>query len=260
MKIVNRNLFLVILGLSLLAPSGCHAPRDAELELRLEAAKGLRDEVPASKGGGARRVASYSAKDRRAIMATIPGNRPAKAQLEATIQTAQGAIVCLLDSERAPQTVANFVALATGWKPWKSKASKVASSSPFYDELTFHRVIPNLMIQSGRVEGAPGWVIKREISPPELWKKPGVLAMVQSAKLTHGSKFFITLRDGSQKKDKDGVTWPERYARFGQCDLNGVVRTISRGKTHPEGKSKKRSTRPVVPVTINTVRFAWKAG
>src|SRR6185369_12149504 len=77
--------------------------------------------------------------------------------LTATIETSMGAFHCQLFDDKAPATVANFVGLATGKKPWRNPQTRsVETGKPFYDGLTFHRVIPTFMIQGGDPLGTGG--------------------------------------------------------------------------------------------------------
>ena len=99
----------------------------------------------------------------------------------ATITTNQGAIVIELLPKEAPKTVNNFVTL---------------SRDGFYDEVIFHRVIPNFMIQggdpTGTGTGGPGYTFEDEIEPTLKFGEAGVLAMANSGPNTNGSQFFIT--------------------------------------------------------------------
>ncbi|MGE5601776.1 MAG: peptidylprolyl isomerase [Nitrososphaerales archaeon] len=99
----------------------------------------------------------------------------------ATIETNRGIIVANLFAAQAPRTVNNFVSLAR---------------DGFYDGVTFHRVIPDFMIQggdpSGTGRGGPGYTFKDEFDPKLKHDKPGVLSMANAGPNTNGSQFFIT--------------------------------------------------------------------
>ncbi|MDX2090705.1 MAG: peptidylprolyl isomerase [Kofleriaceae bacterium] len=121
---------------------------------------------------------------------------PGKGDLIATITTPQGEIRCQLFADKAPMTVANFVGLATGQKPWLDpKTSKLQKAKPYYNGTIFHRVIPGFMIQGGDPTGTgmggPGYTFADETSSG-LTMEPGVLAMANSGPSTNGSQFFIT--------------------------------------------------------------------
>jgi peptidyl-prolyl cis-trans isomerase B (cyclophilin B) len=105
---------------------------------------------------------------------------PAK-QYTATIETNHGVIVVNLYASQTPRTVNNFVCLA---------------EDGYYDGVTFHRVIPDFMIQggdpTGTGRGGPGYTFKDEFDPKLKHDKPGVLSMANAGPGTNGSQFFIT--------------------------------------------------------------------
>ena len=98
----------------------------------------------------------------------------------AIISTEKGDMKAELYEKETPGTVANFVKLA---------------ESRFYDSLTFHRVIPDFVIQGGcpigNGAGGPGYTIKCETSAPRQYHDRGVLSMAHRGKDTGGSQFFI---------------------------------------------------------------------
>jgi peptidyl-prolyl cis-trans isomerase A (cyclophilin A) len=139
-----------------------------------------------------------------------------------------GTMVAQLFEDEAPNTVANFVHLA---------------SKGFYDGLVFHRVIADFMIQGGCPKGTgtggPGWTIADEFSPALKHDGEGVLSMANAGPNTGGSQFFITLAETSWL---DG-----RHAVFGKL-LGGedVLRAIGSVKTNAQD-------RPLQPVTIDSI-------
>jgi len=101
--------------------------------------------------------------------------------IKATLVTSKGDIHLLLNAKEAPITVANFVNLA---------------QRGFYNNLNFHRVISDFMIQGGCPEGTgsggPGYKFNQEISPKLRHDGAGVLAMANAGPNTNGSQFYIT--------------------------------------------------------------------
>ena len=120
--------------------------------------------------------------------------------MNVTLHTNHGDINVTLFPDHAPKTVKNFVGLATGELEYKDDAGRT-SPTPFYDGLTFHRVIPGFMIQGGcplgRGMGGPGFTFDDEISPDKDFGKPYLLALANAGKRmgkgTNGSQFFITV-------------------------------------------------------------------
>ena len=103
------------------------------------------------------------------------------ASYTATFKTARGDIVVELFAKQAPNTVNNFVFLAR---------------DGFYDNITFHRVIPDFMAQGGDPEGTgrggPGYQFADEFDQSLRHDKPGILSMANAGPNTNGSQFFIT--------------------------------------------------------------------
>jgi cyclophilin family peptidyl-prolyl cis-trans isomerase len=99
----------------------------------------------------------------------------------ATLQTEKGDIVLQLFAAEAPLTVNNFVFLAR---------------QGYYDGVTFHRVIPDFMVQggdpTGTGAGGPGYAFSDEVDSGLAFDRPGLLAMANAGPGTNGSQFFIT--------------------------------------------------------------------
>jgi peptidyl-prolyl cis-trans isomerase B (cyclophilin B) len=111
----------------------------------------------------------------------------------AEIHTARGVMKVKFYEEDAPNTVANFITL---------------SQKGYYDGLTFHRVIPDFVIQGGCPNGdgggGPGYTIKCELSGKNQYHDKGVLSMAHAGRDTGGSQFFICHnRENTQHLDRN---------------------------------------------------------
>jgi peptidyl-prolyl cis-trans isomerase A (cyclophilin A) len=138
----------------------------------------------------------------------LPAKKPAIAQMAnttindgifASILTNKGTIVIQLEYQKTPVTVANFISLAEGKNPFVT--NEKVKGKPFYDGLTFHRVINNFMIQGGdftRGDGRGGESIYGKSFPDENFTHkhsgPGLLAMANcGAPDSSNSQFFISV-------------------------------------------------------------------
>jgi peptidyl-prolyl cis-trans isomerase A (cyclophilin A) len=116
----------------------------------------------------------------------------------ATFVTSRGSFKVRLLPEHAPNTVANFVELATGRREWRDPRDGTRKTDPLYDGTVFHRVIPDFMIQGGDPEGTgrggPGYRFEDECPPGGPgFDRPGLLAMANAGPNTNGSQFFVTV-------------------------------------------------------------------
>jgi cyclophilin family peptidyl-prolyl cis-trans isomerase len=124
----------------------------------------------------------------------------------AVMDTSKGKIVFRLHYDKVPITVANFVSLAQGSHPLLGLGKK---GIPFYDNLTFHKLIPGVMVQGGDPigtgNGGPGFRIGREFRPDLRHDCPGTLSMLNEGAFAHGSQFFITLQKTPRFDDKHSI-------------------------------------------------------
>ena len=149
----------------------------------------------------------------------------------AEMETSKGKILLQLEYEKTPLTVANFVGLAEGTKHYDKTpggTSPKAQDKPFYDGLTFHRVIPDFMIQGGDPQGVgsggPGYRFRDEIDPSLKHDKAGILSMANAGPETNGSQFFITHKETPWLNGKHTV--------FGHVvEGQDVVNKIAKGDT-----------------------------
>ena len=163
----------------------------------------------------------------------------------AIFETSLGEITCELFSQHAPETVKNFVGLATGTKEFTDPKTRQPSRRPFYDGLIFHRVIPEFMIQGGCPLGTgtagPGYQFKDEFAKGVVFDKPGKLAMANAGPGTNGSQFFITLVPTSWLNNHHTI--------FGQVVKGQDV--VDKIVNTPRGAG----DRPKTPVMMNTVKI-----
>jgi cyclophilin family peptidyl-prolyl cis-trans isomerase len=149
----------------------------------------------------------------------------------ATLRTTLGDIRIELYRDRAPKTVENFVTLA---------------KKGFYSGVTFHRVIPGFMVQTGDPKGdgtgGPGYNIRDEFEPTLRHDGPGVVSMANAGPNTGGSQFFITLA---------ATTWLDnKHAVFGRVrGGQDVVEKIA-------AVARDANDRPKSPVRIVEVQLA----
>ncbi len=142
----------------------------------------------------------------------------------AKFNTTKGEILVKLTYDKTPGTVGNFVSLTEG----KLKNSAKAEGKPYYNGLTFHRVIPDFMIQGGcplgTGTGDPGYKFDDEFHPELKHDSPGVLSMANAGPGTNGSQFFIT---------HTATPWLDnKHTVFGHVALGQeVVDAIEQGDT-----------------------------
>jgi len=158
----------------------------------------------------------------------------------AIFETSLGNIVCRLFDKEAPKTVENFIGLAEGRKEFRDPISGKKEKRAYYDGLTFHRVIPQFMIQGGCPQGdgrgGPGYNFADEFHPSLRHNKPGKLSMANAGPNTNGSQFFITVAPTPHLDN--------RHSIFGEV-VEGQDIAVKISET-----SRDAMDRPRVPVTM----------
>jgi peptidyl-prolyl cis-trans isomerase A (cyclophilin A) len=166
--------------------------------------------------------------------------------LVAEIQTDLGTLECELWDEVAPITVANFVGLARGLRPFRDGENWV--QRPAYDGGSFHRVIDGFMIQggdpTGTGRGEAGYVIPNEIDDSIAADRAGLLYMAHRGKDTGSIQFFIL--------DAPAPHIAGGYTAFGSCSPEHVIHAIARAP--------KQGERPDPPVRIRSIRVRLSPG
>jgi peptidylprolyl isomerase len=154
----------------------------------------------------------------------------------AEFNTNKGTILCQLEFEKTPVTVANFVSLAEGNNPSVSDQYK---GKKYYDGLKFHRVIADFMIQGGcplgTGTGDPGYKFKDEFDSILVHDKAGILSMANAGPKTNGSQFFITHKATPHLNNKHSVfghvvKGQEIVDSIAQNDTIQTIKIIRKGK------------------------------
>ena len=162
----------------------------------------------------------------------------------ANIVTSLGTVKAKLYEKESPITVKNFMDLALGRKEWTDPKTGQKTKRRLYPGTTFHRVIPEFMIQGGDPlgNGTGGTEpIPDEFDPSLKFDKPGILAMANAGPGTGSSQFFITERPTAHLNG--------RHTIFGQVvEGQDVVNKIANVPRGPDDK-------PNTPVTIRTIAF-----
>jgi peptidyl-prolyl cis-trans isomerase A (cyclophilin A) len=162
-----------------------------------------------------------------------------------TFETDKGKIACQLFEAEAPVTVHTMVGLAIGKISYVHPETKQVERKKFFDGLTFHRVIPGVMIQGGDLLGTgaghpegPGFPYKSEIVTSLKFDKPGRLAMANSGPDKNDTQFFIT--------EAAFPAFDGKYTIWGQCENVDVVKAIAQ-------VPRDAGDMPVTPVHIQRV-------
>lgn len=143
---------------------------------------------------------------------------PGEGALWAVFELTAGRIECELFEDQAPRTVANFIGLAQGRRPFKDPQGGGWVERPYYDGTIFHRAIAGFMIQGGDPlgtgQGGPGYVIPDEIRAELSHDRAGRLSMANRGAGTGGGQFFVTL---GPTLHLDGL-----HTIFGQCTEDSI--------------------------------------
>ena len=174
----------------------------------------------------------------------VAQNPPAlKPGLYAIFNTGAGSITALLYEKYTPAAVSNFVALAQGTKPWLDPTTGKMVRRPLYENITFHRVIRGVAIQSGDPTATSahkcGIRIRDEFLPGLRFDAPGRLAVANTGQADSGGcQFFITASGMPE--------WNGKYTIFGEVVVGmDVVSKISRAPG--------RGDKPDDPVALMSV-------
>ncbi len=184
--------------------------------------------------------ADLARRDLAAQLGMAPGQT-----IRALLDTTAGEIDCELLPAAAPKTVANFVGLAEGTKPWRDQESReMRVGVPYYDGTIIHRIIPDFMVQggdrTGLGTGGPGFTIDDEFND-SVRHEAGALSMANTGRPnTGGSQFFIAEAPAPQLDGKHTV--------FGSCAPLGLVKEIAR-------LPRDEQDRPLKPVVLRKVRI-----
>ncbi len=176
----------------------------------------------------------------------IRGQAPSGEGLFAVFATGRGEFTCRLHFKRAPRTVANFVGLAEGARPWVDFQKAAISRERFYDRTTFHRVRAGFVIQGGSPNGrgtdGPGYAFSDEFHQELKHSRAGILSMANfSHPHTNGSQFFITLA---------ATPWLDNvHSIFGEV-VKGAEAVAAIGRVPTDSSENPLEPQPLHSVTI----------
>ena len=227
---MSRPVAALLACLALLAAGcgGSSAPKKAKPASHAKPAG-----TPAPAGqAGCRKVANPGPKHEPKLSKPTAKLNPKKTYV-ATVSTSCGDFQITLDAKRAPKTGGNFSYLV---------------SKHFFDHLTFHRIVPDFVIQggdpSGNGTGGPGYTVV-EAPPKDLAYEPGVVAMAKTQtdpSGASGSQFFVVTGSGA-------ASLPPQYALLGKVTQGmDVVKTIGAVQADQQGT-------PATPVVIKSIRI-----
>lgn len=164
----------------------------------------------------------------------------------ATLHTSHGDIKIALYGNHAPRTVRNFLGLVDGSADYTTANASGGSEGPFYDGVTFHRVLAGFMIQTGDPtgtgRGGPGYQFADEFHPDLRFDRGYLVAMANAARpKTNGSQFFITVAKQPHLNRKHTI-----FGEVVDPDSRAVVDAIATTPTD-------RDDRPEEPVVVSAI-------
>ncbi len=183
--------------------------------------------------------------------------------LYARIKTNKGTMIVQLFYDKTPATVANFVSLAEGKNPL---ADTTYQDKPYYDGLTFHRILKDFMIQggdpNGNGSGGPGYKFHDEFNPELKHDTLGLISMANSGYGTNGSQFFITLAP-SPHLDAYNDAGELRNCEDPQVSCHSIFGKVVEGydvlnKIADVEMLNPRAGKPKIPVEIEEVEIIRK--
>jgi peptidyl-prolyl cis-trans isomerase A (cyclophilin A) len=179
---------------------------------------------------------------------TATAGLPKGKALSATIDSGYGTMECKLYADKTPNTVANFVGLARGLRPFWDPKSSAWVKRPLFDGTSFHRAVAGFMIQGGDHlgdgTGQVGYVIPDELVGLK-HDRAGLLCMANRGPNTNGGQFFIT--DGAAPH----LTEMGTYTIFGECTPLDVIHKIASAPRPFAGSEKPEPAIPISKVTIS---------
>lgn len=150
---------------------------------------------------------------------------PDSGTLHARLITDEGQVDCTLDVQHAPLTVANFVGLARGLRPFLA-ADGQWHSEPYYIDMPWHRAVEGQFVQTGQRDGVDsgGFTLQDEVSYGDSFDRGGMLAMANTGVEHSGSvEFFVTTGPVPHLEGAHTI--------FGRCDGEAVLRKLERRVT-----------------------------
>ena len=182
--------------------------------------------------------------------------REATAQIYADVTVTgavSGTFTINLEYQKAPVAVANFIGLANGSKGWLDQNTGSIRYEPFYNGLTFHRVIAGFMSQTGSPNGlgndGPGYTFQNEIAPSLTFATPYTVGMANSGgSFTNGSQWFVTTTGSNSFLNGN-------YTLFGTV-ISGTDVCYAINHVATSGSTGQPPDQPITPVIISSIKIS----